>query len=100
MVMAELEKMNILYVFGFMMSYSRSYECRSFDTGKEPDLTIICQDRRYAVHRHFLCSRSHFFAGACRNPFREAEQRVIDLSKDDPETVDHMLSCEVDLLNQ
>ncbi|KAF2251310.1 hypothetical protein BU26DRAFT_280646 [Trematosphaeria pertusa] len=62
-----------------------------FESGKYSDLTIICGDKRYSVHRALLASRSTFFDGACRNPFRESETGVIDLTEDDPEAVEHMV---------
>ncbi|KAF2679206.1 hypothetical protein K458DRAFT_119023 [Lentithecium fluviatile CBS 122367] len=62
-----------------------------FETGKYSDLTIVCGTKRYPVHRALLASRSTFFDGACRNPFRESETGVIDLTEDDPEAVEHMV---------
>jgi len=64
----------------------------SFDTEKEPDLTIVCQQKRYYVHKAFVRARSEFFDGACKNPFKESESGVIDLSEDDPEAVEHMIN--------
>lgn len=63
------------------------------ELGKYSDLTIVCREKRYAVHRAIICSRSGFFDGACSNPFREAETGVIDLSEDDPIAVEHMIYC-------
>ncbi len=63
------------------------------EAGKYSDLTIICGEKRYAVHRAVICSRSGFFDGACSNRFREAETGVIDLSEDDEEAVEHMIKC-------
>lgn len=45
------------------------------------------------MHRALLASRSTFFEGACRNPFREADTGIIDLTEDDPEAVEHMVNC-------
>lgn len=64
-----------------------------FESGRYSDLTIVCGNKRYPVHRALLASRSTFFDGACRNSFREAETGVIDLSEDDPEAVEHMVHC-------
>lgn len=63
-----------------------------FECGKYSDLTIVCGTKRYSVHRALVCSRSEFFEGACRNPFRESETGVIDLTEDDPEAVEYMIS--------
>lgn len=62
-----------------------------FETGKYSDLTVVCGSKSYPVHRALLASRSSFFDGACRNPFRESETGIVDLSEDDPEAVDHMV---------
>ena len=66
---------------------------RLFECGKYSDLTLVCGMKRYSVHRALVCSRSEFFEGACRNPFRESETGVIDLTEDDPEAVEHMVNC-------
>jgi len=69
------------------------------EAGKYSDLTILCGDKRYAVHRAIICSRSGFFDGACSSPFREAETGIIDLSEDDPEAVEHMVHCAWDMIS-
>jgi hypothetical protein len=61
--------------------------------GKYSDLTIICREKTYAVHRAILCLRSGFFDGACSSSFREARTGIIDLSEDDPAAVEHMIDC-------
>lgn len=67
---------------------------RMFETGKYSDLTIACGNKSYPVHRALLAPRSTFFEGACRNPFKESETGIIDLTEDDPEAVEHMVHCE------
>ncbi|KAF2183554.1 hypothetical protein K469DRAFT_582595 [Zopfia rhizophila CBS 207.26] len=62
------------------------------ELGKYSDLTIVCGMKRYSVHRAIICSRSEFFDGACRNPFKESESGVIDLTEDDPEAVEYMVN--------
>ena len=66
---------------------------RLLEIGKYSDLTILCGEKKYAVHRAIICSRSGFFDGACSNPFREAETGIINLSEDDPDAVDYMVHC-------
>lgn len=63
------------------------------EAGKYSDLTIKCGERKFAVHRALICSRSGFFDGACSNAFREAQSGLIDLSEDDEEAVEHMVNC-------
>jgi len=64
-----------------------------FESGKYSDLTIVCGNKSYPVHRALLASRSSFFDGACRNAFKESSTGIIDLSEDDPEAVEHMVHC-------
>jgi BTB/POZ domain len=66
---------------------------RLFQTEKYSDLTVICGQKSYAVHKALLCSRSSFFDAACGGRFREAHSGIIDLSEDDPESVKHMINC-------
>jgi hypothetical protein len=63
-----------------------------YQTTKSSDLTIYCRGKTYPVHRAILRARSQFFDGACRNPFKESHQGWIDLSEDDPEAVEHMIT--------
>ncbi|KIW04681.1 hypothetical protein, variant [Verruconis gallopava] len=63
-----------------------------YENRKSSDLTVYCRGRTYPVHRAVLSSRSDFFDGACRNPFKESQQGWIDLSEDDPEAVQHMIN--------
>ncbi|KAI6859798.1 hypothetical protein KC338_g7209 [Hortaea werneckii] len=69
---------------------------------KFSDLTITCNYRQWHVHRAILCSRSGFFDGACSNAFREANNRVIDLSDDNEDAVEQMIRFfyHLDYLNE
>lgn len=64
-------------------------------SGQFADLVITCKDRKWAVHRAIICSRSGFFNGACRNWFKEAHSGIIDLSEDDEEAVERMVRCKL-----
>ena len=67
---------------------------RLYQSTKCSDLTVYCRGKTYPVHRAILRARSQFFEGAVRNPFRESQAGWIDLSEDDPEAVEHMITCE------
>ncbi|KAK7921500.1 hypothetical protein PG985_009522, partial [Apiospora marii] len=59
-----------------------------YRTGEYSDLIISCGGTDYRVHRSIICPRSHFFAAACRNGFKEARTGKIILSDDDAQAVD------------
>ncbi|KAL9018121.1 MAG: hypothetical protein Q9185_004587 [Variospora sp. 1 TL-2023] len=62
-----------------------------FSSGKYSDLTITCRDRAFHGNRLFLCSASRFFVAACDGVFKEAQDSHIDLSDDDPKTLERLL---------
>ncbi|KAF5556556.1 kelch repeat BTB domain-containing protein [Fusarium mexicanum] len=59
-------------------------------TGKYSDLTIVCGNNRYQVHRNILCARSKFFDVSCDRDFKESNG-VIELPDDDPAAVQKMI---------
>ncbi|KAK5696857.1 hypothetical protein LTR97_008163 [Elasticomyces elasticus] len=61
------------------------------DTGYFADLTIKHGARSWAVHKSIVCSQSEFFIQACTGNFREATERIIDLSCDDFDAVNSMV---------
>ena len=85
-----------------------SRDFRLFLSGQFSDLTIICGDSTYRVHKAFLCPQSHFFDSACNGRFavshtngwstgdlidifKESKTGQIDLSDEDPVAVEHMV---------
>ncbi|KAM3546351.1 hypothetical protein ARSEF1564_000839 [Beauveria bassiana] len=64
---------------------------RLFDEGAYSDLTIVCGDDRYRVHKAIVCPRSKFFASACNGPFQEGESGVVHLPEDDPLAIKMMI---------
>ncbi|KAI9711007.1 MAG: hypothetical protein M1820_002445 [Bogoriella megaspora] len=55
------------------------------------DLTITCGSRTWPVQKALVCRQSSFFANACKDRFKEGQQRRIDLEEDDPDVVHAML---------
>ncbi|KAK8184853.1 uncharacterized protein BKA78DRAFT_322883 [Phyllosticta capitalensis] len=62
-----------------------------YESAKYSDLIVQCGDRSFPVHKAVVCSRSHFFDGACSHPWKENITGIIDLSEDDHEAVEHMI---------
>ncbi|PVI05414.1 hypothetical protein DM02DRAFT_686347 [Periconia macrospinosa] len=54
------------------------------------DLTIVCRDDIYKVHKAIICPRSRFFHAAVGFGKEAAESRI-DLSHDDPEVIKLMI---------
>ncbi|CAG8370860.1 unnamed protein product, partial [Penicillium salamii] len=57
---------------------------------KYSDLTILCLDEVYAVHKCIVCTRSDFFAKACDGGFQEASTDEIIL-QEEPALVREMI---------
>lgn len=65
---------------------------RAFRDQKYSDLTIICGNEEFKVHRVLVCMRSPFFAAACDGNFMESQTGIVTLKEDDLETVKRMIS--------
>jgi hypothetical protein len=50
------------------------------NVGQAPD------DKDYFVHQDLICPRSEFFKNAMKEPWKEAQERKVDLSEEDPGT--------------
>ncbi|KAF5545450.1 kelch repeat BTB domain-containing protein [Fusarium phyllophilum] len=59
-------------------------------SGKYSDLTIVCGNNRYRVHKTILCVRSKFFAVSCDRDFKESNGEI-ELPGDDPAAVQKMI---------
>lgn len=61
---------------------------RLFRTGELSDVTIVCGDRKWNLHKAILCSEEYFFNLFTK--MKEADMKVIDLHDDDPKALDGM----------
>ncbi|KAI0859964.1 BTB/POZ protein [Xylaria cubensis] len=61
-----------------------------YSDGKYSDLTISCGGKEHQVHKALVCTRSDFFAAACRD-FTEGHKQVVNLPDDDPNAVEIMV---------
>ncbi|KAJ5398963.1 hypothetical protein N7465_009452 [Penicillium sp. CMV-2018d] len=57
---------------------------------KYSDLTIVCANEVYAVHKCIVCTRSDFFAKACDGTFQEASTDTVILHEE-PALVHEMI---------
>ncbi|KAI5457494.1 hypothetical protein BGZ63DRAFT_394864 [Mariannaea sp. PMI_226] len=62
-----------------------------FTSGSYSDLTILCGEDRYQVHKAVICPRSDFFEAICNSSFKEANTGEIDLPDDDSLAVKMMI---------
>ncbi|PNP79251.1 hypothetical protein FNYG_07327 [Fusarium nygamai] len=73
----------------------RSNECLNslpgvLETGELSDLTIICGNNRYRVHKLILSTGSKFFKVACTGTYKESDGEI-NLPDDDPAAVRKMI---------
>ncbi|KAK0837997.1 hypothetical protein LTS02_017858 [Friedmanniomyces endolithicus] len=61
-------------------------------TGRFSDLTLVCKDRRFRVHRAIVCSRSPVWAAAAEGGFKEMETKIVEVDIVDPDTLHRALT--------
>ncbi|PIA96380.1 hypothetical protein CB0940_10869 [Cercospora beticola] len=62
-----------------------------FGDDRYTDLTILCSEHKWRVHKAIVCTRCEFFAKAVDDGFQEAGAGVIDLPNDHPNAIAAML---------
>ncbi|OQO00435.1 hypothetical protein B0A48_13784 [Cryoendolithus antarcticus] len=62
------------------------------ETGQFADLVIVCKEREWKVHKAIVCPQSMYFMRACTGGFAEAELGRIDLSCDDEDVLDTLIT--------
>jgi hypothetical protein len=55
------------------------------------DFIIRCENREWKVNKCFLEARSEFFNAAVNGSFKEAQEGVLILNEEEPETVQRLL---------
>jgi hypothetical protein len=50
------------------------------NVGQEPG------NKHFFVHQHLICPRSEFFKNAMKEEWKEAQERKVNLSEDEPDT--------------
>ncbi|KAK5128614.1 hypothetical protein LTR08_004043 [Meristemomyces frigidus] len=61
------------------------------ETGNFSDLTVICGERTWKLHKAVICPQSSFFMKAFLGDYTEAKTNKIELRADDPAIVDAMI---------
>ena len=66
---------------------------RAYENNEFTDLTIICGNSGYQLHKVVLCSQSTVFKAMCTNGFKETSTQTMNLKADDPELVKWMIDA-------
>ncbi|KAM5432313.1 hypothetical protein McanMca71_007888 [Microsporum canis] len=62
-----------------------------FDSSKFTDLVIRTVDDDFKVHKVVVCGQSEYFTRLFDGDWKETAENVVDLSKDDPATIEAMV---------
>ncbi|KAK7513423.1 BTB/POZ protein [Phyllosticta citriasiana] len=62
-----------------------------WEDGMHSDVTIRTLSKEYRLHKAILCEKSEFFFKALNGGWKESKESVIEMTHDDPETVEAML---------
>ena len=66
---------------------------KSFDNPEYSDLTIICGESKFYVHRVVVCQHSGFFKRACDSAMLERRTGAIEIEDWEPEIIKGVLHC-------
>ncbi|KAI0114525.1 BTB/POZ protein [Nemania sp. FL0031] len=64
---------------------------RLLSSGDYSDLTIVCKDHEFRVHKSIVCAQSPVLAAAMKGPFKEASTNTFHVEEFGPSTVKCML---------
>ncbi|OAA38683.1 BTB/POZ domain protein [Beauveria brongniartii RCEF 3172] len=60
-------------------------------SGQFSDLTLVCSDKEFNVHKAVVCAQSKVVAAAIREPFQESKTGKIVIEEYDTDTVENMV---------
>lgn len=66
---------------------------RVIKTGIFTDLTLVCGDQDFKVHKIVLYTQSNYFHKLLGYGFKESDQNTITLHEDDPDALNVLIKC-------